>query len=73
MKAEIRANNEKFEVFHDTLAFWMNIHQVRTESTQEQIKAKMDIHQEKMEVAIHCIQTIKQRVEDVLSCVDQKK
>jgi hypothetical protein len=21
MKAEIRANNEKFEVFHDTLAF----------------------------------------------------
>jgi hypothetical protein len=41
------------------------------------MKAKMDIHQAKMEAAIHSIrseleETIKHQVEDVLSCVDQK-
>jgi hypothetical protein len=43
------------------------------------MQAKMDIrvHQEKMEAAIHCIQsgleeTIRHRVEDVLSCVNPK-
>jgi hypothetical protein len=55
----------------------MDIQQARTESTQEEMKARMDIHQEKMEAAIHSIwseleETIKHRVEDVLSCVDQK-
>jgi hypothetical protein len=46
-------------------------------STQEEMKAKMDIHQEKVEAAMHSIrseleETIKHRVEDVLSYVDQK-
>jgi hypothetical protein len=46
-------------------------------STQEEMKAKMDIHQEKMEAAIHSIrseleETIKHSVEDVLLCVDQE-
>jgi transcriptional regulator NrdR family protein len=41
------------------------------------MKAKVDIHQEKMEATVHSIQskleeTIKHWVEDVLSCVDQK-
>jgi hypothetical protein len=30
MKAEIRSNNEKFEVLRGTLASWMDIHQART-------------------------------------------
>jgi hypothetical protein len=57
MKTEIRANNEKFEVIQGTLISWMVIHQARTESIQEEMKAKMDIHQEKMEAAIHSIQS----------------
>jgi peptidoglycan hydrolase CwlO-like protein len=53
----------------------MDIHQARTSSTQEEMKAKMDILQEKMEATMHTIwseleETIKHRV-DVLSCVDQ--
>jgi hypothetical protein len=41
------------------------------------MKTKMDIHQEKMEASIHSIrteleETVKHRVDDVLSCVDQK-
>jgi hypothetical protein len=41
------------------------------------MKAKTDIHHEKMEAAIHSIwskveETIKYQVEDVLSCVVQK-
>jgi hypothetical protein len=41
------------------------------------MKAEMDIQQQKMEATIHSIrselkETIKHRVEDVLSCVEQK-
>jgi hypothetical protein len=48
----------------------MDIRQPRTESAQEEVKAKMDIHQEKMQATIHSIQselqeTIKHRVEDM--------
>jgi hypothetical protein len=53
----------------------MDIHQARTVSTQEEMKAKMDINQEKMEAAIHSIQsqeTIKHWVEDVLLCANQE-
>jgi hypothetical protein len=47
------------------------------QAVQKEMKANMDIHQEKMETAMHSIrseleETIKYRVEDVLSCVDQK-
>jgi hypothetical protein len=46
-------------------------------STQEEIKAKTGIYEEKMEAAVQFIrseleETIKRRVEDVLSCIDQK-
>jgi hypothetical protein len=52
----------------------MDIHQSRTVSAQEDMKVKMDIHQEKMEATIHSIrsnleETTKHWVEDVLSCV----
>jgi hypothetical protein len=55
----------------------MDIHQAGSVSTQEEMKAEMDIHQEKMEAAIHSIrseleETTKHRVEDILLCVGQK-
>jgi hypothetical protein len=43
--AKIDANNEKFEALRGTPISRMDIHQPRTESTQEEMKAKMDIHQ----------------------------
>jgi hypothetical protein len=45
MKAEIRDNNEKFEVLEDTFLSWMDIHQARTEAIEEEINAKMDTNQ----------------------------
>jgi hypothetical protein len=71
MEARVDANNEKSEVLRGTLFSWMDIHQSRTTSTQEEMKAKMDTHQEKMKAAVHSIrseleQTIKHQVEDVL-------
>jgi hypothetical protein len=65
-----------FRSFEVLFVSRMDIHQARTESTQEELKANMDIHQEKMEAAIHSIrseleETVK-RVEDVQSCVNQK-
>jgi hypothetical protein len=49
----------------------MIIHQGRTVLNHEEIKAKVDIHQEKMEAVIYYLQpefekTMKHRVEDVL-------
>jgi hypothetical protein len=41
MKAEIRANNEKFEVLQVIIISQMNIHQARMEFIQN-MKAKMD-------------------------------
>jgi hypothetical protein len=77
MEGRIHANNEKFEVLRGSLVSRMDIHQARTVSTQEEMKAKMDIHQEKVETTIHSVRSqleeiIKYRVEDVLSCVDQR-
>jgi hypothetical protein len=77
MEARINANNEKFDILRGSLVSRLNIHPARTVSTQEETKAKMDIHQEKVEATIHSIrseleETIKHRVEDVLSCVAQK-
>jgi hypothetical protein len=69
-------NGEKFQVLRGTLISLMDIRQARTESTQDEMKAKMDIHQEKMEVAIQSNwfeveDSVKYRVEDVLSCIHQ--
>jgi hypothetical protein len=53
-----------------------NLQHWETMSTQE-METKMDVHQEKMEAMIPSIwskleETIKHRVEDVLSCVSQR-
>jgi hypothetical protein len=76
LEANTDANNEKFEVLRGTLVSRLDIYQATIDFTQEKIKVKTDIHEEKMEAAIHFIwsefETIKHRVEDVLSCVDQK-
>jgi hypothetical protein len=42
-EAMIDTNNEKYEVLRGTLIFWMNIHQAKTESTEEEMKANMNI------------------------------
>jgi predicted glycoside hydrolase/deacetylase ChbG (UPF0249 family) len=42
MKAEIRANIEKFEVLLGTLISWMDIHQAMTEANQREMLTKMD-------------------------------
>jgi hypothetical protein len=78
MEARIDSNNEKFEVLRGSFISWMDIHQARTVSAQEEMEARMGIHQEKMEATVHSTwseskETIKHRMEDVLSCVDQKK
>jgi hypothetical protein len=70
-------NNEKFEVIRDTLISRVVICQARTVCTQAEMKAKMDVLQEKMEAAIHSIwskleETMKRGVEDILLCVWQK-
>jgi hypothetical protein len=38
MEGRVGTNNGKFEVLRDTLVSQMDIHQARTESTQEEIK-----------------------------------
>jgi hypothetical protein len=48
IKAEIKTNNEKFEVLWSTLVSWIDIHQARREAIQEEIIAKMDAHQERI-------------------------
>jgi hypothetical protein len=44
MDATIDNHNEKSAVLRGTLMSWMDIHQARTVSIQEEIKAEMDIH-----------------------------
>jgi hypothetical protein len=48
MKAEIRANNEKFDVLQSTLVPPMDIHQARTQTAQAEMKVKMDFHHKKL-------------------------
>jgi hypothetical protein len=77
-KAKKDANNKKVEVLPDTLTSWVDIHQARPESNLEERKAKINIHQDKTEAAIHSILseldvTIKHRVEDVLLCINLKR
>jgi transcription termination factor NusB len=50
IKAEIRANNEKFlpEALQGTLASRMDMNQGRIVCTQEEMKAEMDSHQKKL-------------------------
>jgi hypothetical protein len=50
--------------------------QATTDVNVKGMKAKMDVHEEKMEAAIHFtwveLEIVKYRVEDILSCVHQK-
>lgn len=76
-KAKREADNKKVEVLQGILGAWLDIHQARPESNQEETKAKVNIHEEKMEATIHSIlyeldATIKHQVEDVLLCIDLK-
>jgi chaperonin cofactor prefoldin len=53
IEAEIKTNNEKFEIIHSTLVSLVNIHLDRTEAIQEEIIAQVDTHQERMEVSVN--------------------
>jgi hypothetical protein len=48
----MNAINEKFEVFHSVLISWMEIHQARTETSQEEIIVQMDIHWERIGASV---------------------
>jgi hypothetical protein len=58
MEARTYANKEKFKVLQGTLISQTVIHQTRTMCTQEEMKAKMDTCQEKMEApnTLHPVQ-----------------
>jgi hypothetical protein len=47
VNAEIRANNEKFEVLESIFVSRMDIHQARTKAIQEEINGKMDNNKKK--------------------------
>jgi Ser-tRNA(Ala) deacylase AlaX len=51
LEAKIEASSKKFEVFLDISQ--MDIHQARTEDIQEEIIAKMDSQQERMEACMN--------------------
>jgi hypothetical protein len=52
MDSTIDANNENSEVLRGTLVSRMDIHQARTKAIQEEMKAKIDIRQERMGVCL---------------------
>jgi hypothetical protein len=56
IEAEIKTN-EKFEVIKSTLSSRMDIHQAKTLTIQAEMKAKMNILQDRMEAAIHSIRS----------------
>jgi hypothetical protein len=67
------ASHEEMKALTGSLASQMDVNQEKTEACHKQMKAR----QEKVEAAIHFIQseleeTIKLRMEDVLACVDQR-
>jgi multidrug resistance efflux pump len=53
MTAEIRANNETFEVLQGTFFSRIDIHQARTEVVREEIISKRDAHHDGMETSIN--------------------
>jgi predicted ribonuclease toxin of YeeF-YezG toxin-antitoxin module len=55
LEDKIVTNNDKFEVLRCTLVTWVDTHHDRTESTEGEMKVKIDIHQEEMEAALHSI------------------
>jgi hypothetical protein len=53
MKAEIRASTEMFEALQGSLVSHRDIHQTRTEVVQEEIIAKLDAYQDRMEASMN--------------------
>jgi hypothetical protein len=51
-KAEIRANDKKFEVLQCTLVSRMDIRQAETDAIQEEVEAETDSHHEKLKAKI---------------------
>jgi hypothetical protein len=56
MEARIKANNEKFEARRGTFISQMVIHQASTKAIQEEITAKTDTHQGRMEASMNAWQ-----------------
>jgi hypothetical protein len=56
-KVKMDSHHKKFKVLRGILISQMDIPQARTEPTQEKMKSKMDIHQEKMEATVHSIRS----------------
>jgi hypothetical protein len=52
MKAEIRANNEKFEALKDTIVSRTDAHHARTEANQE-MTAKLDANHKRMRASVN--------------------
>jgi hypothetical protein len=52
MKAEIRANNEKFEVLQGTLFSRMDAYHAKTEANHEEM-TKLDAHYEMMRASVN--------------------
>jgi hypothetical protein len=51
--AEIKINNEKFEVVHSSLVSRHDIHQARIEAIQDDIIAQRDTHPERMGASVN--------------------
>jgi Skp family chaperone for outer membrane proteins len=81
MREEMRTNQARVNANLKEIKEDTKTNQARADANlremKEEMKSKMDIHQAKKGATIHSIQseseeTIKHRVEDILSCVDQK-
>jgi phosphate starvation-inducible protein PhoH len=59
MEAEIITNNENFEVIQSTPVSRMDTHRAWSLTVQAEVEAKMNIHQEMMEAAVHSIHPVR--------------
>jgi hypothetical protein len=69
-----QANNEKFEILPGTLISWMDIHQARAETIQEQMTAELDTHHERMEANMNaCREGNKACLQKTKACLESKE
>jgi hypothetical protein len=71
--AEIRTNNEEFEVLCGTLVSKLDILQAMTEVIQEEIIAKRDTHQEMMEDSMNAWQREMKACQEAMEACLKKK
>jgi hypothetical protein len=74
-QAKVEANQGKMAARLVAKIEDIKVNQAKTEFTQEEMNAKMDMHQENMEATMHSIrseleETIKHEMEDILSYVN---